>query len=510
MRNHFLALTLLSAAPGIAHAESAEQAFQGAKKAYATLKKDPAQRRRRDAWQKVAHRFELVAQKHPKSPQAAEALFTAGQLLGELSRISAVSEDLDSSVQDYQRLLTLYPHHRVADDAALALAHAQLDRLSEPDAARKTLQRAIRTKAHGEHALRLEALLASIPASELAKHPSVLARKTETAPNVSVKPSPEKQENGAIADRDGAVDAQDSDGDSDQADHAPDPEPSRERSSPPVSSAKEPALAIRGASVPLKPVTPAVEKERLKQLSHHPDEGVPLGQQLGLKVRRVVIDPGHGGHDSGTVGPAGTKEKDVALSISRKLAKDLEAQGLEVVLTRDDDHFVRLEDRAKLANNTRGDLFISIHCNSAPQKYLRGIETYTLNTASDRYSIRLAARENSSTERGVSDLQFILADLATKANTEESNRLAEHVQKGLVNRLSGKYAAIRDLGNKQALFYVLLGARMPAILVETAFLSNSEDEKRLSDKGYQDDVARAIASGVQDFLGYRERLAKMD
>jgi N-acetylmuramoyl-L-alanine amidase len=183
---------------------------------------------------------------------------------------------------------------------------------------------------------------------------------------------------------------------------------------------------------------------------------------------------------------------------------------LEVILTRDDDRYVRLESRAQFANESRGDLFISIHCNSAPNAKLHGVETYTLNISSDRYSIRLAARENASTEKGISDLQFILADLATKANTGESTRLASQVQKSLVEQLSEDYSGIKDLGNKEALFYVLLGVKMPAILVETSFLSHAEEEARLTSEEYQDAVAQAIAQGVEDFLGDRNRLAKVD
>jgi N-acetylmuramoyl-L-alanine amidase len=235
-----------------------------------------------------------------------------------------------------------------------------------------------------------------------------------------------------------------------------------------------------------------------------------LAEQLGLKVKRVIIDAGHGGHDTGAIGKNGTLEKDVALSIALKLAKRLKDEGLEVLLTRDDDTFVPLEGRTRFANQHKGDLFISVHCNSAVSHELRGVETYTLNTSSDRYSIRLAARENASTERGVGDLQLILADLATKANTEESGRLARRVQREMVSGLKGKNPSVRDLGHKEALFFVLLGAKMPAILVETSFLSNPVEEKLLGSDGYQDDAAEAIAEGVRGFLEERSRVAQVD
>jgi N-acetylmuramoyl-L-alanine amidase len=263
-----------------------------------------------------------------------------------------------------------------------------------------------------------------------------------------------------------------------------------------------------GALLALAP--PTQVRERLRAIRRRATSEVTLAEQLGLKYRRVVIDPGHGGHDTGTIGADGTREKDVALGIAKKLRTVLTEQGLEVVLTRETDHFVRLEERARLANVARGDLFISVHCNSLPQRHIRGIETYTLNLASDRYAIRLAARENATSEKGMSDLRFLLADLATRANTEESVRLATQVQSGLVSKLTARDRKIRDLGTKEALFYVLLGTKMPAILVETGFLSNAEEEKRLASPEYQDAVARAIAAGVQGFLGNRERLAKVN
>ncbi len=240
------------------------------------------------------------------------------------------------------------------------------------------------------------------------------------------------------------------------------------------------------------------------------DPELSLAEQLGLKVKRVIIDAGHGGHDTGAIGKGGTQEKDVALKISLKLAKLLSEAGLEVLLTRDDDTFVRLEDRTAFANKNKGDLFISVHCNSAPTRNLGGVETYTLNTSSDRYNIRLAARENAHAERGVGDLQLILADLATKANTEESSRLADRVQRELVTGLKDKNPLVRDLGHKEALFFVLLGAKMPAILVETSFLSNANEERLLASDAYQSDIADAIAEGVKGFLDERSRVAQVD
>ncbi len=576
------------ALPALAAPEPAEQAYQAARKGYYALKKDPKRRKLRDSWLTVAHRFEAVARKYPTSTRAPDSLFTAGQMLSDLSRISLVAEDATASMEDYRTLLENYPRSALADDAALALARGHLDR-EQPDAARKVLQRAAQLP-RGDQTARLRALAASLPpgakdSRKAAKGEAVARREssTETRPTTAstrdgssdstgrgnppadrravsstragaearaapathgesgpaltvrqapghavetpawlkqvTTPKPATPEAAETASSDEAT----PDEDPDAAEPTPEVDRSAEHpGAPPADAPRKrpvagtaPATAELGrASGPpdagaLLALAPSTQvRERLRAIRKRAPSEVTLAEQLGLKVRRVVIDPGHGGHDTGTVGADGTKEKDVALAIARKLRTVLTEQGLEVVLTRETDHFVRLEERARLANVARGDLFISVHCNSLPQRHIRGIETYTLNLASDRYAIRLAARENATSEKGMSDLRFLLADLATRANTEESVRLATQVQSGLISKLTAKDRRIRDLGTKEALFYVLLGTKMPAILVETGFLSNAEEEKRLASPTYQEDVARAIAAGVQDFLGNRERLAK--
>ena len=491
MHKRLLALALMSlsstSGASMGPSDSADVAYLGAQKSYYALKADAARRKRRDAWQTVARKFEAMASKYPRSARAPDALYTAAQLLENLSRISFVAEDLEASASDYRKLLDLHPRHRLAGDGALSLAKLQLERQNAPEAARKTLQRALATLPKGDRTRDLRALLASVP-QDLPTKP------------VSVALNSKRR---AVADATPVLHANavknDSSEDADVA------------AAPPARAASTSPSPLEGPLPDLAQIArPKSVKDRLRQISKQSRSELTLAEQLGLKVRRVVIDAGHGGHDSGAVGPGGTREKDVSLAIARRVAQVLEAQGLEVTLTRGDDTFVRLEDRAKIANEAHGDLFISIHCNSAASSKLHGVETYTLNTASDRYSIRLAARENSTTAKRMSDLQYILADLATKANTDESSRLASRVQHALVSRLGSKYKDVRDLGNKEALFYVLLGAKMPAILVETSFVSNPEEEKRLTTRMYQDDVARSISTGVADFLGNRERVAKND
>jgi len=240
--------------------------------------------------------------------------------------------------------------------------------------------------------------------------------------------------------------------------------------------------------------------------------GVSLSEQMGLQIRRVVIDAGHGGHDTGAIGPTGLKEKDVTLAIAKRVKKRLEERvpGIEVVLTRDDDRFLELSERTAIANGVGADLFISIHANANPSRKVNGVETYYLNITSDRYAIRLAQRENAETQGDVniSDLEFILADLAMKSNVDDSIRLGRHVQGSLVGRLRQDHKDVADLGLKHALFFVLLGSRMPAILVETSFISNRTEEKRLGSDKYQEAVADGVVKGVQRFLDERQASAR--
>jgi N-acetylmuramoyl-L-alanine amidase len=225
-------------------------------------------------------------------------------------------------------------------------------------------------------------------------------------------------------------------------------------------------------------------------------------------IRRVVLDAGHGGHDTGAIGPTGVREKDVVLAIARRVARKLAEAGFEIVLTRDDDRYLPLDERTAKANARGGDLFVSIHANAHPRRDRHGVETYVLNVANDRYAKRLAARENGALDEGEApEVRRILADLDAKASAAPSRRLAEAVQRELTAGIRARYGDVRDLGVKSALFYVLLGARMPAVLVETSFLSNRVEERRLASPRFQEEVAAGIARAVRGFAAREARIA---
>jgi len=235
--------------------------------------------------------------------------------------------------------------------------------------------------------------------------------------------------------------------------------------------------------------------------THRVTKRPALPQQLGLGIRRVVIDPGHGGKDPGAIGPGGLREKDVVLKIAMKLEKRLQRDlGLETILTRRDDVFIPLDERTAIANTRRADLFVSIHANATRGRRTRGIETYVLNFATDEESMELAARENAVSTTKLSDLQYILYDLMQTAKIGESRALAEHVQGSVCNRLDRKYSRIRNLGVKEAPFYVLIGANMPCILIEVSFISNKLEERRLRDERYLDELVSGITEGIALYM----------
>lgn len=219
------------------------------------------------------------------------------------------------------------------------------------------------------------------------------------------------------------------------------------------------------------------------------------------QIKRIVIDPGHGGKDPGAVGPKGLLEKDVVLAVGQKLGQILEKEyNMEVIFTRDKDVYMPLEERTAIANSNKADLFISIHANASRRKAARGIETYILNWTTDEESMRVAARENNLSlakmKEVQSELQMILNDLERDNKKGESMKLAYNVQNLIISSLIQDYNRVIDLGVKQALFYVLVRAEMPSVLVEISFISNREEEKLLSQKKYRDKIAEAIAKGV--------------
>ncbi|MCC7498193.1 MAG: N-acetylmuramoyl-L-alanine amidase [Bryobacterales bacterium] len=220
---------------------------------------------------------------------------------------------------------------------------------------------------------------------------------------------------------------------------------------------------------------------------------------LGLKVGRIVIDPGHGGHDTGTIGYNGLIEKDLVLDVARRLGKLIgERMGSEVVFTRSDDTFIPLETRTAIANEHRADLFLSIHANSSPLRSIGGVETFYLNFSSSKSDLDVAARENASSRKTVYELKDLLQRIALQDKIEESKEFAGRVQAALYG-LSSRSIRQRNRGVKKAPFVVLIGAQMPSILAEIGFVSNAHEENLMKRSDYRDKLAEALYKGVAQY-----------
>jgi N-acetylmuramoyl-L-alanine amidase len=221
-----------------------------------------------------------------------------------------------------------------------------------------------------------------------------------------------------------------------------------------------------------------------------------LIRSLGLKISRVVIDAGHGGHDTGSIGSTGFTEKELVLDVAKRLKALVESEiGAEVVLTRNDDTFVPLESRTAIANQQGADLFISIHANSSKVRSARGVETYFLNFTTSKDALETASRENAASDRSIHDLQDLVKKIVLRENMDESRELAQRVQSAMSRRQdSGP-----DRGVKQAPFVVLIGATMPSILAEISFISNPEEEKALKTPQYRQQIAESLLNGVRSY-----------
>ncbi|MDF1563525.1 MAG: N-acetylmuramoyl-L-alanine amidase [Deltaproteobacteria bacterium] len=560
LRAAFLAILLLLALrPGVARA-SAEGEYQMVRDAYLGLKADEKRQRYRDSYLPILEGFERFEAEHRSHPRAPDALYNAGQLGWSLYKVSRLRSDLRRALDAFEALAERHPRSKLADDALCLMGEILLAHGGDASEAYLHFAAAAERYPKGDMAPTARAQVKALAAHAPKPAPKAPAAARAVAGKVELREVRTSTEEGTTR----------------IVLHLSGPARFRQAEIPPDDAKERPARfyvdlqqTVLGEAAPaelevegdlvetvragqfspdtVRVVLKGVRKEQARvftltepdrvvidlraegapanlasrevrvegdrasgvtleqKLKAGPD--IPLSVQAGLKVRRVVVDAGHGGKDHGAVGKGGLREKDVTLKVAKQVAQRLEKLGLEVVLTRDDDSFVALERRTAIANGEGADLFISIHANAHPRRDRRGVSTYYLDVSSDRYSVRLASLENETSERSISDLQLILADLAKRSNVEESATLARAVQRKTMSELSAKYSDVRNMGVKSALFYVLLGAKMPAVLVETSFISNPTEEKRLGTKAYQEELADGIVEGVKAFLEQRRTVA---
>lgn len=266
----------------------------------------------------------------------------------------------------------------------------------------------------------------------------------------------------------------------------------------PPSARSRKSKSLKASAPDAKPelVRPASSPQPLR------DGQSTLTRTLGLKIGRIVIDPGHGGHDTGTIGPTGLMEKDLCLDVALRLGKIIEQRlsGADVIYTRSDDSFVPLEERTNIANHAKADLFISIHANSSRDTDARGIETYYLNLKGTSEAMEVAARENATAQEGVHELESLVKRIAQTEKIDESKEFAADIQESLSNRIQKTSKSVRNRGVRKAPFVVLIGADMPSILTEISFLSNPADEKLLKQPEQRQRVAEGLYQGISSYL----------
>jgi N-acetylmuramoyl-L-alanine amidase len=285
------------------------------------------------------------------------------------------------------------------------------------------------------------------------------------------------------------------------------PDPLKNAPAPPAAPAPEhtavehPAPAIAPAPEPAKTASsPAIPVEIGKAARHTANGETSLVRALGLKINRVVIDPGHGGHDQGTEGPKGLLEKDLVLDVAKRVGKLIEDRlSAEVIYTRTDDTFIPLEGRTALANEKKADLFLSIHANSSPYRSISGIETFYLNFTVDKDALDVATRENASSQKSVFELRDIVQKISLHDKAEESREFAGKVQSAMYALAAKSSPGARNRGVKKAPFVVLIGANMPSVLAEIGFISNAREEALMKKPEYRQKVAEALFRGVSKY-----------
>jgi len=254
------------------------------------------------------------------------------------------------------------------------------------------------------------------------------------------------------------------------------------------------------AAPPTTPPGQQTPAEKPAKLPEPTADGYSMARQLGLGIQRVVLDPGHGGEDPGAIGKKGQEEKDVVLAVATELRTLLAAKGLEVIMTRESDIFIPLENRPVIANQQKADLFISIHANANRNRKRRGVQTFYLNFSPDPQVNEIAALENATSTKRIGEMQDTLKKIVQNSKILESRDLAYKIHGNLVKLLSQHYSAVESLGVRGGPFWVLIGGEMPSVLVEISHLSNAQEEERLKSPSYRKQVALGIYEGILEYM----------
>jgi N-acetylmuramoyl-L-alanine amidase len=547
-------LTVLSSPAVSASADqSLEAQYNQLRQSFQALEKSP-QRGVRQNWQPVIQGFKEIYMQHPETSWGEKSMFMVGRMYFALYKIDGAESDLDQTLDHYSRLVNHYPQSVLADDALFLSAEIYYLYKKDPEKARTAAQNVIRFYPRGDMKKRAEELLAQIdrgspPPSVDRPAPENKEETAEDTKPVTEEDPPGKrltrvtgmrhwstpQYTRIVIDVENRVSYRQKLLKKDPSIEKPerlflDLYPARLTSIHTSPLTIQDGLlkrarigqynsqtvrvvldiqSIKGYKVfflenPYRLIVDVTGKDKpVEQAAEPPsrDKKLSLAQQLGLGVKQIIIDAGHGGKDKGAIGKNSVFEKNLTLKIARKLAEKIRRDlDIKTVLTRDSDHYIPLEERTAIANTKHADLFISIHVNASPNPLAEGVETYFLNLATDEESIRVAAFENATSTKRISDMQKILKDLMLSTKIDESSRLAGQIQQNLVQTLNEKFPPIKNLGVKQAPFYVLIGAQMPSVLVEISFISNDKERERLCQEDYIDQVVDGLVKGVDRYI----------
>jgi N-acetylmuramoyl-L-alanine amidase len=498
-------LVMFVSFPPIAAGDQIERDYRHAHKSFKELLKDPQKQKIRHQWMMCIKEFRSVYLSQPNGPRADDSLYMTAHLYARLHKFTSSTQDRQEALDYFNRLLRRFPRSPYRSKTDRSIAELTKEPSSQktsyrPQSGALSEVRGIRFWSSptytrvvidaGSEVRYAHRLLKKDPVIGKPERLYIDLHRARIGPGV--KPFVP------------IVDALLSD--ARVAQHSPDKVrivlDIRSVDHFKVFSLRNPfRIVVDVRSVALKTSSKKRFKDQPKKHSVKVPKGA-LSRQLALGVRRIVIDPGHGGKDPGATGYLkGVLEKNVTLEISERLAVKIRQKlGCDATLTRNEDTYLSLEERTAIANTISADLFVSIHTNAHKKMASRGIETYFLNLATDEGAIMVAARENSTSAKNISDLEDILSDLMKNAKQDESGRLAGYVQEAIIKKLSPRYGEVKNKGVKQAPFYVLIGAEMPCILVEVAFITNPRECRRLNTAGYQDDIADAIAAGIQHYV----------
>ena len=538
-----------AAIPDVRPAQRPQAVYQQAKAEMDALRKDKKRSCWREPWEKLEQRFLSVHAAKPSPAIGAGALYRAAVCREALARCSHLDKEFQAAVALYAAVPDQFPRSALADDALYQAAVLSAQELDDAGEARRFLSEQLKSYAKGDMAGKGRQLLAELDGGPQ-KEASVRTAQRPAAPELQMlswdspgknsvevvlelntsttydtrlvrgsKSQPDRLvlrlKNTAVADdvRKGVKvngsllqniavkklkkDAQVELTFREVARFDTDSEENPSRIVVRVTSGKN---RLPRAEKGDTDIAEAPRRERRVSARQVAD----MASQLGLSVQRVFIDAGHGGRDPGTSHNK-VVERVITLDIAMRLGRLLEANGLDVVYSRRDDRAVGLSQRTVAANRKECDLFVSIHVNANEDRSVQGFETYYLDFASNQHAARVAALENARSERRLGNMQSMLAEVMLSARVDESRRLASDIQRLSLFRLKRRGYEVRNNGTKSAPFHVLLGANMPAVLVEVGYCTHGQEAKRLLDAKYRHALAEGLAEGI---LAYRDRLSK--